>query len=167
MASTISAEDRIVVGVDGSTSSQAALRWAADEARRRGVGLHVVTCWDFPVLPVGPYQPPISAEELHREAREVAEKEIANVLGASGRDLDVSIAITEGPPSLTLLVFARTAAMVVVGSRGRGGFAGLLLGSVSQHLAEHARCPVVIVHGDEDAMRRGDLEGRAGIVPGP
>lgn len=148
MSITSNAADRVVVGVDGSEPSEAALRWAADEARRRGTGLHVVTCWDFPMLPWGPYQPPISSEALQRDARAVAEKEIANVLGESAEDLDVSVEVIEGPASLRLLDFGRIAEMIVVGSRGRGGFAGLLLGSVSQHLAEHAPCPVVIVHSE-------------------
>jgi nucleotide-binding universal stress UspA family protein len=145
MSSPSNALHRIVVGIDGSGPSQLALRWAADEARRRGVGLHVVSCWDYPVLPWGIYQPPLSAEGLAQDARELAEKEIANVLG-SAPDLDVSLEVVEGPPSLRLLAFGRAAEMIVVGSRGRGGFAGLLLGSVGQHLAEHAACPVVIVH---------------------
>jgi nucleotide-binding universal stress UspA family protein len=136
------------VGIDGSEPAAAALRWAADEARHRGLGLTVVTCWSYPMLPWGPYQPPFSGEEFGRKAFEVADEAVTRVLGEGREGLDVSIHIEDGPPSLILLAFAEDAEMVVVGSRGRGGFVGLLLGSVSQHLAEHARCPVVIIHGD-------------------
>jgi nucleotide-binding universal stress UspA family protein len=151
MVTSASAANRIVVGVDGSDPSAASLRWAADEARRRAIGLHVVTCWEFPAVAWSLYQVPISGDGLEQEAREGAEKEIENTLGAAARDLDITVEVIEGPASLRLLEFGNIAEMIVVGSRGHGGFAGLLLGSVSQHLAEHARCPVVIVHGALDA----------------
>jgi nucleotide-binding universal stress UspA family protein len=139
------AGSRIVVGVDGSEPSAAALRWALEEANRRGLGLHVVTCWSFPMLPWGPYQPPLSGEEFEAEARRVAEVEIEKAVGPDRGQIDLALAVLEGPASLRLLDYDQDAEMIVVGSRGRGGFAGLLLGSVSQHLAEHARCPVVII----------------------
>ena len=135
----------IVVGIDGSEPSEVALRWAATEARRRGVGLQVVLCWSYPTLPWGPYQPPLSGQEFEAEARNVADAEVNKVLGADRDSLDIEVSVVEGPASLRLLDWDRAADMIVVGSRGRGGFAGLLLGSVSQHLAEHARCPVVIM----------------------
>lgn len=150
MSPKANAQARIVVGIDGSEPSAVALRWAADEAGRQDVGLHVVTCWNFPGLPWVPYQPPLSSEDFERAALETAEGEVEDVLGADREGLDVSIEVLDGAPSLRLLDFDRSAAMLVVGSRGRGGFAGLLLGSVSQHLAEHARCPVVIVPAPAD-----------------
>ena len=143
--SSPSEHGRIVVGVDGSEASLAALRWGADEARRRGLGLHVVTCWSYPMLPWGPYQPPLSGEGFELEARDVAEAAIEKVLEADHDRPDVTIEVLQGPASLRLLALAGGADMLVVGSRGRGGFAGLMLGSVSQHLAEYADCPVVIV----------------------
>jgi len=135
----------IVVGIDGSEPSRAALRWAATEAHRRNVGLQVVTCWSYPPMPFGVYELPISGGSLAAEARQAAEAEVDEVLGADRSSLDVQIAVVEGAPSLRLLDYDEAADLLVVGSRGRGGFAGLLLGSVSQHLAEHARCPVVII----------------------
>jgi nucleotide-binding universal stress UspA family protein len=135
----------IVVGIDGSELSQAALRWAAQEAHRRGVGLQVVTCWSYPMMPWGPYQPPLSSQDFDAQARELAEREVDEVLGPDRGSLDVQIATLQGAASLRLLDYDGAADMIVVGSRGRGGFAGLLLGSVGQHLAEHARCPVVII----------------------
>jgi nucleotide-binding universal stress UspA family protein len=143
----------IVVGVDGSDASQAALRWAATEAHRRGVGLQVVTCWSYPMLPWGPYQPPLSSQSFEAEAREVADTAIDKMLGPDRAGLDVQVTVLEGSASLRLLDFDQAADMIVVGSRGRGGFAGLLLGSVSQHLAEYARCPIVIIRPHDDASR--------------
>jgi len=144
MASTPS-QGWIVVGIDGSEPSQAALRWAAAETHRRGVGLQVVICWSYPTLSWGQYQPPLLGVDFEASAREVAETEVEKVLGRGRETLDIQIAVVEGAPSLRLLDYDQAADMIVVGSRGRGGFAGLLLGSVSQHLAEHARCPVVII----------------------
>jgi len=137
--------ERILVGVDGSEASDRALGWASDEARRRGLALHVVTCWSYPMLPWGPYQPPLASAEFVHEAHLVAEKAVEKVVGSDREGLDVTVDVVEGPASLRLLDLTNDAAMVVVGSRGRGGFTGLLLGSVSQHLVEHAPCPVVVV----------------------
>ncbi len=138
-------EGWIVVGVDGSEESEGALRWAAKEAQRRGVGLQVVTCWSYPPMPFGVYVPPIPSESWEAEARKAADGEIDRVLGPDRASLDIEVAVLEGAPSLRLLDYDQAADLIVVGSRGRGGFTGLLLGSVSQHLAEHARCPVVII----------------------
>jgi nucleotide-binding universal stress UspA family protein len=141
---------RIVVGVDGSPTSIDALAWAAGEAEAKGFGLHAVTCWSVPsTLLMGPYQPPISEEELRLVARDMLMSAIDKVLGAEPQ-VDLTTEVVQGDPALRLLELDADAEMIVVGSRGRGGFAGLLLGSVSQHLAEHARCPVVIIHRHED-----------------
>ncbi|HEY7134606.1 MAG TPA: universal stress protein [Acidimicrobiia bacterium] len=137
---------RIVVGVDGSEASDRALWWAAEESRLRRLPLLAVTCWTFPALvsPV-PFQPPISAEVIAGEAQAVLKAAVERVLGRDADTLDWEGEVVEGAPSLRLLELSKDAAMVVVGSRGRGGFTGLLLGSVSQHLAEHASCPVMVL----------------------
>ncbi len=93
---------------------------------------------NVPRLPFEPEPPILDDTPSHRRYYQIA---------------GVTIEVLDGAPSLRLLDFDRSAAMLVVGSRGRGGFAGLLLGSVSQHLAEHARCPVVIVPACDDEAK--------------
>ncbi len=143
----ISAQGTIVVGVDGSEPSARALRWAVEQARSRSQPLLVVACWTFPpMLGPAPYQPPISGEELERAADHVIDETVA----AAGLDPASGIewrrAAVAGSPAQVLTEISADADLVVVGSRGRGGFKGLLLGSVSHQLAAHAACPVVIVH---------------------
>jgi nucleotide-binding universal stress UspA family protein len=142
----VEVKGRIVVGVDGSEAADRALFWAAEESRLRKLPLLVVTCWTFPALvaPV-PFQPPISMDTLAAQAREVLKAALERVLGRDADALDWEGEVLDGQPSSRLVELSKGAAMVVVGSRGRGGFAGLLLGSVSQHLAEHASCPVAVL----------------------
>jgi nucleotide-binding universal stress UspA family protein len=136
----------IVVGVDGSSGSGQALRFAVEEARLRGARLRVVTAWHFPPLAYsGGYVPPLDRREFEQSATAVGEKALAEV----ARDidgLDVAHVAAEGQAAHVLLDEAEDAELLVVGSRGHGGFTGLLLGSVSQQCAHHARCPVVIVN---------------------
>jgi nucleotide-binding universal stress UspA family protein len=136
---------RIVVGVDGSEGSLRALRWAADEARRRSAELDVVLAWHLPHT--GVYRQVVGYLDLglfEKEAQAILDRATAEAK-ATGVGLVESIFVHDGSPSRALREAARDADLVVVGSRGRGGFAGLLLGSVSQQVAVHAPCPVVIV----------------------
>jgi len=132
----------IVVGLDGSEHSSAALRWAAAEARLRGARLRVVHSWHVPTLAVEVPLP----EDVYTPAaaRLEVEGQVAAVLGDAA-DVPVDIVVHEGSPAQSLVDEAAGATLVVVGSRGRGGFSGLLLGSVSTQVAHHAPCPVVIV----------------------
>jgi nucleotide-binding universal stress UspA family protein len=137
---------RIVVGVDGSDGSVRALEWALAEARLRGVPLHIVHAWQYPALP--PYYPDgqlMMSTEFETESHELVDRALKEALG--GAELDVAIKSEPhmGTPVTSLLAAAEGAALLVVGSRGRGGFAGLVLGSVGQQCAQHAPCPVVIV----------------------
>jgi nucleotide-binding universal stress UspA family protein len=136
----------IVVGVDGSETSERALHWAAEEARLRGASLRVVHAW-FEVFVDAYYAAPAIPE---REATEQAEQVVLDKAVASFPDgsppVDVEPLLVHGQPETVLLDAAKDAEMIVVGSRGRGGFASLLLGSVSQGVVHHATCPVVIVH---------------------
>ncbi|HET7486711.1 MAG TPA: universal stress protein [Acidimicrobiales bacterium] len=136
---------RIVVGVDGSAASARALAWAVDEGRRRRATVEAVHAWAYPPTTsvTGLVPPPtVVHDDLVAEARAVLDA-ACDALGTDGAG--VSRVLQEGPPAKTLLDRAAAADLLVVGSRGRGGFAGLLLGSVSQQCAHHARCPVVIV----------------------
>jgi nucleotide-binding universal stress UspA family protein len=133
----------IVVGVDGSECSHDALRWAVDEASRRQAVVEAVFAWTFP------YDVPV-AGRLAADTRwlERAKKKLEGLLQAElgGRsNVEVTGRAEEGPAARILLDAAGGADMLVVGSRGRGGFAGLVLGSVSQQCVQHAGCPVVIV----------------------
>lgn len=136
---------RVVVGVDGSADSQKALRWAYDEARMHGAELLVVGARLLPPS----YPPPNSGFEWSAEGAppaRTAEMLDSSVKSVLGEDLpDVRIAVVDGSPSGALIQASRDADLLVVGSRGYGAFAGMLLGSVSLHVATHASCPVVVV----------------------
>jgi nucleotide-binding universal stress UspA family protein len=141
---------RIVVGVDGSYGSQRALRWAIDEARRRDATLEVVHAWHVPYgastayLGVAPIDPgPIEAAE-QRLLDQTVERE-------DTRGLDVTRALVCDGAARALVDVAKGADLLVVGARGRGGFVGLLLGSVSNAVAHHAPCPVVVVPPEPSA----------------
>lgn len=138
---------QIVVGVDGSEESKAALRWAIQEARLRGCAVRAVHAWLYPALFAPAPAPPalaVPVEALREEAEQVLATAVAEAADGAG-DAEVQQTVAEGPEASVLLDAARDADLLVVGSRGRGGFKGLLLGSVSQQCAQHAPCPVVIV----------------------
>lgn len=138
---------RIVVGVDGSEPAERALDWAIEEARLRGARLLVVSAWHVPAAVYGPsgFVPPVS-ESIDQTFEEVAAEATEDAAGR-GREagVDVETDVREGNPAEILVEAAESADLLVVGSRGRGGVAGLLLGSVSAHCAHHAPCPVVVV----------------------
>jgi nucleotide-binding universal stress UspA family protein len=139
----------IVVGIDGSEASKEALAWALEEAGLRRSTLRVVYAWRSPLVGGRSYIPPelFDPEVLRRSAQELLDGFVAEVTGGTSPDVELELVPLEGPAALVLVEGAEGAELLVVGSRGRGGFAGLLLGSVSQQCAQHARCPVVIVPG--------------------
>lgn len=137
---------KIVVGVDGSDASRAAVRWAADEARLRGIGLQAVEGWEFSPL-IFAADVPVALDELRASVTEHLRSVVADEVGAG---VDVTELVVEKAPVPALLDQCGPDDILVVGSRGRGGFAGLLLGSVSQQLAQHSTCPVVIVRPPQD-----------------
>ncbi|MGZ8763941.1 MAG: universal stress protein [Acidimicrobiia bacterium] len=140
---------RIVVGIDGSEHSMHALEWAVGEARLRHIELRVVVCWTYPAamgaIPVAFDRWP--EEELAADARKILNDAVASVGLGAASGLRWTGEARCGPPATVLIDESERAELIVVASRGRGGFAGLLLGSVSQQVGSHARCPVVIVHG--------------------
>ncbi|GAA2740893.1 universal stress protein [Kitasatospora cinereorecta] len=142
------ARRRIVVGVDGSPSSIDALRWAVEQAHAVGAVVEAVTAWQYPVSP-GWTGTAAADEYVLGIARKTLDSAIAE---ASDPEPPVRIGarVVEAGAVPALLEAARDAELLVVGSRGHGGFAGALLGSVSQHCVQHAPCPVVVVRHRED-----------------
>ena len=140
----------IVVGVDGSECSKPALRFAIDEAALRGESVRAVCAWQVPVaLYAGSaYAATVQPEIYSDSAQEAARRQVDEVVGA-GAKAEVELILREGGAAHMLVEESADATMLVVGSRGHGGFTGLLLGSVSHQCASHAHCPVTIVH-DED-----------------
>ncbi|MEV4430378.1 universal stress protein [Streptomyces sp. R-07] len=138
---------RVVVGVDGSPASYAALRWAVRQAGQTGATLEVVGVYDVPGA-TGWSAPPVDAAFDEKQAVEALTEELGAVLSRSGEVPPLEQHVVRGNPAKVLIEASADAELLVVGSRGRGGFASLLLGSVSQQCAVHASCPVVIVRAD-------------------
>ena len=134
----------VVVGVDGSEPSEDALRWAIRYARMTGATVRAVTVWHLPVsFGWGPV-PAIPEMDLEGDAR-AALKATVEAVTDTTEPVEIQTEVVEGPPALMLLRAAEDADLLVVGSRGHGAFAGMLIGSVSEHCAHHANCPVVVV----------------------
>jgi nucleotide-binding universal stress UspA family protein len=139
----------IVCGVDGSPGADAALAWAAAEARLRGAKLRIVHAWHLPAATYGSggFVPPVGMtweDDLEAAARTGLDKKVddaAELLAG----IEVERRLGEGPAATVLTQAAEGADLLVVGSRGLGGFKELLLGSVGHQCAQHAPCPVVIV----------------------
>ncbi len=137
--------ERIVVGVDGSEVGAEALRWSVEEARVHGATVVAVLAWSYLAqvgdAVAGGFTPEYSEQDA-------AASLAAAVHSAVGDDPGVTIEQTTvcDLPARALLEQAASADLLVVGSRGRGGFRGLLLGSVSQQCVHHSPCPVVVVH---------------------
>jgi nucleotide-binding universal stress UspA family protein len=137
-----SSESRIVVGVDGSEQSEQALRWATRMSLATGAQIDAVTAWHVPVGYGGTYLP--ESWSPKDDARATLIRAIDAVF-AGGRPAGLRLLVRQGPAARALLDASAGAEMLIVGSRGRGGFVGLLLGSVSAACAQHADCPVLIV----------------------
>lgn len=139
---------RIVVGVDGSEESVAALRWALEAAGQRGDTVDVIHAWHYPYAAyaeiTGMAAATVTREDLEETARQVLEISLGEA-GAAQAGVVVEPMLVQGGAAAALLEAAVGADLLVVGSRGRGGFSGLLLGSVSQQCAHHGPCPVVVV----------------------
>lgn len=164
---------RVVVGLDGSEAAVRALHWAYHHAQLTGLGLHVVHTYDLDPGP-NPYAGAYAYVPDHRLAAEISESEarwreeryriaeqhaesmVTHALGmvageAGGPEVTVSREVVGGVRAAEVLLDrARDAALLVVGSRGLGGFRGLLLGSVSQQCVQHAACPVVVVRAGQE-----------------
>ena len=135
---------RIVVGVDGSDGSKDALRWAARMASSLGARIDAVATWEVPLVSMWSVLPPSYSPQPDIE--KLLERTVEEVFGAD-RPADMRLKVLEGRAAETLIEASHGALMLVVGNRGVGGFAGVLLGSVSARVAEHATCPVLVARG--------------------
>lgn len=145
----------IIVGIDGSASSDSALDWALAEARLRRSSLRAIHAWQSPIGDTGLAVPGFPAaglpleqrEELRSNYRRAAQSLLDEVLQRARKEpfLELDAKIVEGSAAEILIAAAEDAELLVLGSRGRGAVAGLLLGSVSQHCVQHALSPVVIL----------------------
>jgi len=135
----------VVVGVDGSPSSKAALRWALDQARLTKARLRAVIAWE-----VTPYAGwgVLAHEDFGAAAGKLLRETVEEALGYDPPlDVEVVETVRPGHPAQVLIDESARATLLVVGSRGHGGFSGTLLGSVSQLCVQHAHCPVLVVRG--------------------
>jgi nucleotide-binding universal stress UspA family protein len=144
-------EPRIVAGVDGSPSSLGALRWAIRQASLSGATVDAVIAWQYPAAAAGYGWALVGMDQDGGfDFKEISEKTLADAVSNAldpASEVRVRSLIAEGNPAQVLLDAAADADLLVVGSRGHGGFAEALLGSVSQHCVQHARCPVVVIRG--------------------
>ena len=144
----------VVVGVDGSAGAKEALRWALAEARLRKAPVRAVHAWMFGYIggylywgggALGAYTSlGVDLGGLHEAAEDLLERAIADAGETEG--IEIERQVIQGPAAQVLIEAAFPGDLLVVGSRGHGGFAGLMLGSVSQQCVHHAPCPVVVVH---------------------
>jgi nucleotide-binding universal stress UspA family protein len=143
--------DRVIVGVDGSKPSVAALRYAARIAEAFDAPIEAVTAWTYP-----PFAGPALMADWSPEvdAAAVLDDAIGEAFGDSPPE-ELTRSVIVGPAARALIERGDGCAMLVLGSRGRGGFAGMLLGSVSAACAAHAKCTVVIVHPPASVTGRG------------
>ncbi|WP_090709599.1 universal stress protein [Mycetocola miduiensis] len=139
---TDSSKHHIIVGVDGSDSSIEALREAAEIAEALDVPLEATTAWEFPVM--GEYTP-IRDWSPEEDAKKILSSAVSRAF-PDAPPSDLELTTVRGPAARTLIEVSKDARMLVLGSRGHGGFVGMLLGSVSAACAEHAHCPVLVVH---------------------
>jgi nucleotide-binding universal stress UspA family protein len=139
--------ERIVVGVDGSDGSRAALAWAVDEAKLRNAQVVAVIAWESPVVTAGPavpVPPPVPDDTYEQAARAAVDDAVQAVLGNEA-PVPIEPAPRFGPPGPVLCEEANGAALLVVGASGHGALVGMLLGSISEYCTHHAPCPVVLV----------------------
>lgn len=139
----VSAEQRfrIAVGVDGSRLSELAFAWAITEGHLRNASVHVITAWEYPLVIAG-MEGVLDDTNVEAAARRTQ----SVVLGKVAHDgVDVTVEVVHGSGSAVLIDASKQADLIVVGSRGYGGFTGLLLGSVSTQVVHHAACSVMVV----------------------
>lgn len=149
----MASKDTIIVGHDGSDFADDALAWALELAQRASLGVHIIRAWSITTAPrpasfTTGGVPPLS--DFANAVRERLETDTAPMRGMFA-DVPVELEAVHSPAANALVDASAGGTLVVVGPRGLGGFLGLVLGSVSEQIVRHARCPVVVVRGDKDA----------------
>lgn len=134
-------QERIVVGMDGSSASIDALKWATRQASLTGAAIEAVIGWQYPTVYDG--YPLADTTDWPSNAQGILDTAIQEAVGAE--NTPIARTVIEGHPAQVLIDATAGADLLVVGSRGHGGFTGMLLGSVSTHVAAHAPCPVLII----------------------
>ena len=140
----------MIAGVDGSEGSLGALRWALEDSVAHAAEVHALIVWSSPYTSYSAPLLPVDQTKIADEARNRLDTAVEAVLRGGGDELrrvPLVREVVEGTPARALLEYSAGADLLVVGSRGLGGFRDLLLGSVSTQLAHHSRCPLVIVPG--------------------
>ena len=145
----------IIVGVEGSGGAKQALRWAINEAKLRDAKIEVVTAYTSTFVSTASdvNYTPVETINLQEQIQEMQKEVVDSVLDSldSKSDIpEIECKLIKGRPANALISAAESVDMLVVGSRGRGGFKGLLLGSVSHQIVQHSKCPVVIVPSTDD-----------------
>jgi nucleotide-binding universal stress UspA family protein len=141
----------IVVGVDGSGNSLDALRWAAEEARVRNLLLRVVAIFNAPIMSTGYEVVAPDPSDLAAASNTMLDAAVDSIREEGGLDgVHVATEVVEGHAGERLIELSQDADMVVVGARVHGGFLGMVLGSVTGHVVNHAACPVVVVRNSAD-----------------
>jgi nucleotide-binding universal stress UspA family protein len=135
---------KVVVGVDGSSTSIAALHAAVEEARLRCAPLHVVVAWQLSYSEIA-IETPTVVQKIVEHNAQILETALALVDDCERAGVDISSELLNGHPATELLAAASDASLLVVGTRGTSGIAGTLLGSVAHAAIHHARCPVLVV----------------------
>lgn len=146
-ATTRAAAEAVLVGVDGSDNAARAAAWAAAEAERRDAVLTLVHALHLPTPTSAVLGPMDYAEQRRAEGRELLDEQ-ASALRAEHPGLSIAAELSDFDPAHTLVKLGESATLLVTGSRGRGGFTGMLVGSVSRKMAAHSPCPLVVVRGE-------------------
>jgi nucleotide-binding universal stress UspA family protein len=144
MTTNASALKPVIVGVDGSDKSVAALRWAAGYAKAVGAPLEAVLSWHYPTA-VGPAPVGVAPHEISNEVRDKMRAALDHVVAEAAPGVPIDEQIGYGHPAQVLVEASKDASLLVVGSHGHGAFTGMLVGSVSMYCVTHAHCPVVVV----------------------
>ena len=161
----------IVVGVDGSPAAREALRWAVEDARRRGCRVEAVSAWhmDYGMI-VGPMPAEIGMQ-LTPASRQAAQQAVLDGAVEEFADAGILRVLVEGDPRTVLVEASEDAQLLVVGSRGHGPIVEALLGSVSSYCVHHAACPVVVIRAPkveaETETVPGHLRQAVPLTPGP